>query len=70
MTQGQWLAKVRHYRGGESVLTYRESRTEAQADADAWNERYQTDAAFVEAWDPAKTWPTESRRRFENGLMR
>lgn len=68
----RWLAKVRHYRGGESVLGYYEDLSTAQERVADWNGRYQTDSAYVEAWDADKAaaWPTLERRRYENTLKR
>lgn len=51
----RWLVKVRHYRGGESVIGHCDSRAAADATAAARNARYQTDATYVEEnihWKP------------------
>ena len=49
-----FLVKVRHYRGGESVIERFGSRQEAQDVARGLNERYHTDHYYVEPFDPAK----------------
>ena len=69
---GRWLAKLHRYDGTETVLGYYEDLAAANERVAEWNSRYQTDTAYVEAWDATKAaeWPTASRRRFENGLMR
>lgn len=52
--QGQWLVKVNHYRGGESVVAYRGDKVEAQALADYYNSVYQADNYYIEEWDKDK----------------
>jgi hypothetical protein len=58
MGDNLWLAKVRHYDGGDSVLMSRPTKEQAQAIVDTYNEEYQTDSAYVEEFDPEKFhWP-------------
>lgn len=46
-----WIVKVRHYRGGESVLTVpTPEKEDAQRIADSLNEDYQTDIYYIEEW--------------------
>lgn len=55
------LVKVRRYDGSESVLRRHSDPGLAQLQVDAYNEAYQTDACFMEDYDPAKDeWPTMS----------
>lgn len=54
----RWLVKIRRYGGALSVIATRATREEAQAIADGWNTRYQTDVAYVEEFDIDKQdWP-------------
>jgi hypothetical protein len=64
-SSGGWVAKVRRPGGGESVLRGRGTRAEAQAAADAYNEPYQSDDAYVEEWDSVKAaaWPSWTPER-------
>jgi len=67
------LVKVRRYDGSESVLRRHSDPVMAQLQADAYNEAYQTDACYVEDYDPAKDeWPTmtsdEARERLQTLL--
>lgn len=57
-----WLVKVRHGRGGESILASYDRKGEADSVAAGLNHRYQTDNHYVERFDPHKltTWiPTK-----------
>lgn len=49
-----FLAKVKHYRGGDSVISRWDSRQEAQDVVDSFNEMYQTDNYYVEVYNPQK----------------
>lgn len=53
-----FYAKVRRYSGHESVLEIGDYAHCLEVAAD-WNFRYQTDAAYVEPYDPEKAaqWP-------------
>ena len=54
MTHG-WIVKVRRYGGGTSVVSHRfDELHKAQMEADRKNEEYQTDAYYVEMYDPMK----------------
>lgn len=54
-----WLMKVRHYSGAESVMSSHSTETLAQQEADAWNQRYQTDTAYAEKFEQDKLdWPS------------
>jgi len=50
----EWLVKVKHYRGGESILDSFENKQDAQLKVDALNGQYQTDNHYVERFDPNK----------------
>lgn len=63
------LVKVRRYDGSESVLRRHSDPGLAQLQADAYNQAFQTDACYVEDYDPAKDeWPTGLTR--EEALAR
>lgn len=51
---GEWLVKVDHYRGGESVIGRFQDKVEAQALCDYYNSVYQADNYYIEAWDKDK----------------
>jgi len=65
-----WLAKVKRYTPegaaeATSVLTHCNERSEAQKVVDDWNDRYQTDAAYVEKWERSKMdWPDINDRKY------
>jgi hypothetical protein len=44
----EWLVKVKHYRGGESVITDFDDKGEAQEHVDYLNGNYQSDNYYVE----------------------
>lgn len=44
----EWLVKVKHYRGGESVIADFDSKWEANSFAELKNHEYQTDNYYVE----------------------
>jgi hypothetical protein len=54
LTEMKYLAKVRRYGGGETVIAWCVGREYAEAKADEWNTNYQTDTAYVEPYDPLK----------------
>jgi hypothetical protein len=55
-----WVAKVARPGGGESVIGHGLTKADAQVHADAYNEPYQSDDAFVEPWNATKAaaWPS------------
>jgi len=54
-----WLAKLKRYGGGESVMSRHSTHLAAQEVVHDWNTRYQTDAAYVELYEKHKDeWPT------------
>jgi len=58
MAEELWLVKVRRYGGGESVVRQHSDKGLAEDQAAAWNQQYQTDAAYVEKWEASKSdWP-------------
>lgn len=67
-----FLTKVKRYNApnhltAESVLASYHTMEEAQRHADRWNRDYQTNAAFVEPFDPKKLeWPD---RHGWNGIL-
>lgn len=52
MSGPTWLAKLRRYGGGESILSRHNTHLAAQEVVHDWNTRYQTDSAYVEKYDP------------------
>lgn len=50
----RWYVKVKHYRGGESVIGVEYSEERAQAMADNWMEQHQSSNAYIEIHDPEK----------------
>lgn len=44
----EWLVKVKHYRGGESVITDFDTKESAEECADEINSRYQSSNYYVE----------------------
>lgn len=64
------LVKVRRYDGSESVLRRHSDPELAQIQVDAYNEAYQTDACYMEDYDPAKDeWPTMSSGEVKERLQ-
>lgn len=54
----KWLAKVKRYGGGESVVGIFKTRDEACDEVDRCNRDYQSNIYYVEEYDPAKSeWP-------------
>lgn len=49
-----WLLKVRHYAGGESIVASFMDQGDAVREAAHRNLQYQTDTYFVEKFDQAK----------------
>lgn len=59
-----WLAKLRRYGGGESVMSRHATKHDAQLVVDEWNTQHQTDSAYVEQYDKSKDeGPTHAETR-------
>lgn len=54
MIVNRWYVKVKHYRGGESVIGVEYEEERAQAMADNWMEQHQSNNAYIELHDPEK----------------
>lgn len=54
MSGPTWLAKLKRYGGGESILSRHSTYLAATEVVSDWNTRYQTDAAYVEKYDPLR----------------
>jgi hypothetical protein len=58
MSGPTWLAKLKRYGGGESVMSSHSTHLAAQEVVHDWNTRYQSDMAYVELWEEQKDeWP-------------
>lgn len=51
MSGPTWLAKLKRYGGGESVMSRHSTHLAAQEVVHDWNTRYQSDMAYVELWE-------------------
>lgn len=50
----EYMAKVKRYDGGESVIGFRVPLSVAREMVSDWNTQYQTDAAYYEEFDREK----------------
>lgn len=67
----RWYVKVKHYRGGESVIGVEYTEERAQAMADDWMEQHHSNNAYIEPHDPEQSFhmPPEIQQLLEDQIF-